>query len=128
MGVTHGHLFLVFALQSAVFVLEFTGGDDLTRFAVFRCSGINHHPFVKYLVVFFSEQPLVNRLHFKEQGISGIEHVYLLHHLAYDHLNVLIRYLHPLLAIHGLGFVYQVLLHRGRPFDAEDISRCNGTV
>ena len=45
---------VVFTLQSTVFVLEFTGRDDLTWFVGFGCSGIYYHLLVKYLVVFFA--------------------------------------------------------------------------
>ena len=64
----------------------------------------------------------------QEAGVARIEDVDLAHHLANDHLEVLIVDLNALHAVNVLHLVDDVLLNGCRAHDVEDVGRGDGTV
>ena len=57
----------------------------------------------------------------------GLHDLHLLQHLAHDHADVLVVDLHALEAVHLLDFVQEVLLHRARALDPQDVVRVHRT-
>src|SRR2546425_1232614 len=79
-------------------------------------------------VVHLVERELVHVLAFEELGIPRVHHLHLLQHLAHDHADVLVVDLHTLQAVHLLHLVQQVLLHRPRALDPQDVVRVHGPL
>src|SRR5688500_489471 len=80
------------------------------------------------LVVRFPEGLLVDVLALEEHRLARLEHAHLLQHLPDDHANVLVVDLHALQAVNLLHFVEQILLHRARTLDAENVVRIHRTL
>src|SRR5947207_9267342 len=70
-----------------------------------------------------AERQLVHVLALEELGVARIHDLHLLQHLTHDHADVLVVDLHALQAIHLLHFVEEVLLHRPRALDSQNIVR-----
>src|SRR5256886_2494129 len=79
--------------------------------------------FLHGALVHLAERELVHVLALEELGVARIHDLYLLQHLTHDHADVLVVDLHALQAIHLLHFVEQVLLHRPRALDSQNIVR-----
>ena len=75
------------------------------------------------LVVVFAEGAAIDVLTFEHGRLPRIDDAHLLQHLLHDHANVLVVDLHALQAVDLLHFVEQVLLHRARALDAQDVVR-----
>src|ERR1022692_4687372 len=60
------------------------------------------------LLVLFAEAELVDLLFQQERGIAHVFHFHPAHHLAHDHLNVLVADVDALQAVNLLDFVHQV--------------------
>src|SRR5690606_4423583 len=74
------------------------------------------------------ELPLVDNLVLQKASVAGIQYFYFLHHLAYDHLNMLIVDLHTLQSVYFLDFVDQVILYRGGSFNGQYVIWRNGSI
>ena len=57
----------------------------------------------------------------------GLEDAHLLQHLPHDHADVLVVDLHALQAVDLLHFVQQILLHRARALDPQNVVRIHRT-
>ena len=79
-------------------------------------------------VVRVAEHALVHVLALEELGVARLEHAHLLEHLANDHADVLVVDLHALQAVDLLHFVEQVLLHRARSLDPQNVVRIHRTL
>src|SRR5690606_5901087 len=121
--VAYFHELLVFPAKHRVFIAQLPCRYNLSRFQVLRISGIDHHLLVEDVVVFFTEDKLVDILAGQEVGISRIDDLDFLHHLAYDRLDVLVVDLHTLQTVYFLDFVHQVFLYGRRALDRQDIGR-----
>src|SRR6266513_2539679 len=66
---------------------------------------------------------LVHVLPLQELRVPRLDDLHLLQHLAHDHADVLVVDLHALQPVHLLDLVEQVLLHRPRALDSQDIVR-----
>src|SRR5256885_6325554 len=66
---------------------------------------------------------LVYVLPLQEHRVPGLDDLHLLQHLAHDHADVLVVDLHALQPVHLLDLVQQVLLHRPRTLDPQDVVR-----
>src|ERR671921_41417 len=70
-----------------------------------------------------AEALLVDVLPLEELRLPRLDDAHLLEHLAHDHADVLVVDLHALEAVDLLHLVQQVLLHRARALDAQDVVR-----
>ena len=70
----------------------------------------------------------VDVLALEEARVARIGDPHLLQHLAHDHLDVLVVDLHALEAVDLLDLVQEVLLHRPRPLDPQDVVRVDRTL
>ena len=127
-GVAHLNDLLVAALEGRVDVAQLAGGDDLTRLHIGTVAGVFHHFLAPNAVVLLHEVLLVDDFLLQETGVAWIEDVDLAHHLAHDHLKVLVVDAHTLQAVHTLHLVDDVLLHGSRAHDAQDVGRSDGAV
>src|SRR6266480_4230728 len=71
---------------------------------------------------------LVHVLPLQELRVPGLDDLHLLQHLAHDHADVLVVDLHALQPVHLLDLVEQVLLHRPRALDPQDIVRVDRSL
>ena len=101
---------------SDAFVIPSSSGSDVAGFLLLL------RP-----LVLVAERLLVDVLALEELGLARIDHAHLLQHLAHDHADVLVVDLHALQAIDLLHFVQQVLLHRARPLDPQNVVRIDRT-
>ncbi len=60
--------------------------------------------------------------------VAGLQDPHLLQHLAHDHADVLVVDLHTLQSVHLLNLVQQVLLHRPRALDPQNVVRVHRTL
>ena len=74
-------------------------------------------------LVVVAEGEAVHRLALEEVGVARLGHAHLLQHLAHDHADVLVADAHALQPVDLLHLVEQVLLHRARPLDEQDVVR-----
>src|SRR5256885_1435992 len=77
-------------------------------------------------LVDLTERELVHVLALEEVGVPRVDRFYLLQHLAHDHADVLVVDLHALQPVDLLHLVQEVLLHRPRAFDPQDVVRVDG--
>ena len=126
--VAHLHEGEVAAFQAAVLVAEATGRHNLTGLHVARITGFGHHFHVDNHVVLGHEDDFINHLVFEERRVTGIQNHHFLHHLANNHLDVLIVDFHTLQAVHFLNLVHEVLLHGTGALNAQDVGRRDGTI
>src|SRR5262249_5496675 len=68
----------------------------------------------------------IHRLTLEEVGVARLGYTHLLQHLANDHADVLVADAHALESVDLLHLVEQVLLHRTRPLDEQDVVRIHG--
>ena len=120
--------FLVFAFEYRVLVTQFAHGDDHPGAHRRRLARIGHDDLVVQFVVDLHELPLVDDLLGQETGIARIVDLYLVHHLAHDHLEVLVVDLHTLHAVYLLYLVDDVLLDLSRALDGQNIARSDRSV
>ena len=64
----------------------------------------------------------------EEVGIATVHNYYFAHHLAHNHLKVLVVDLHALQAVNLLNFIHQVLLHRRRTLNGQNVCGRDGSV
>ena len=126
--VTHLHEGKVAAFQAAVLVAEATGRHNLAGLQVGRITGFGHDFHVDNHVVLGHEDDFINHLVFEERRVTGIQNHDFLHHLANDHLDVLVVDFHALQAVHFLNLVHEVLLHGAGALNAQDVRRRDGTI
>src|SRR5438105_3154841 len=88
-----------------------------------RLAGGRLAPLLHGALVHLAERELVHVLAREELGVARIDDFHLLQHLAHDHADVLVVDLHALQAVHLLDLVEQVLLHRPRALDSQNIVR-----
>src|SRR6266436_8992111 len=71
---------------------------------------------------------LVHVLPLQELRVPGLDDLHLLQHLTHDHADVLVVDLHALQPVHLLHFVQEVLLHRPRALDPQDVVRIHRSL
>src|SRR5437762_3882857 len=71
---------------------------------------------------------LVHVLPLQELRVPGLDDLHLLQHLAHDHADVLVVDLYALQPVHLLHLVEQILLHRPRALDSQDIVRVHRSL
>src|SRR6266851_1936200 len=71
---------------------------------------------------------LVHVLPLQELRVAGLDDLHLLQHLAHDHADVLVVDLHALQPVYLLHFVQEVLLHRPRALDPQDVVRIHRSL
>src|SRR5882762_6266277 len=71
---------------------------------------------------------LVHVLALQEHRVPGLDDLHLLQHLAHDHADVLVVDLHALEPVYLLHFVQEVLLHRPRALDPQNIVRVDRSL
>ena len=74
-------------------------------------------------LVHLAELDAIDVLALEEVGLAGVGDPHLLQHLAHDHADVLVVDLHALEPVDLLDLVQEVLLHRARALDAQDVVR-----
>src|SRR5229473_6004793 len=84
--------------------------------------------FLHDAVLRVGEGLLVHVLPLQELGGAGLDDLHLLQHLAHDHADMLVVDLHTLQPVHLLHFVQEVLLHRPRALDPQDVVRVDWTL
>ena len=75
------------------------------------------------VLVDLAELDPVDVLALEEGGVAGVGDAHLLQHLPHDHADVLVVDLHALQTVDLLDLVEEVLLHRPRPLDPQDVVR-----
>src|SRR5213079_170818 len=88
-----------------------------------RLAALLHDPVLRV-----GEGLLVHVLPFQELRVPGLDDLHLLQHLAHDHADVLVVDLHALQAIHLLDLVEEILLHRPRALDPQDVVRVHRSL
>src|SRR6266704_3339238 len=88
-----------------------------------RLAALLHDPVLRV-----GEGLLVHVLPLQELRGPGFDDLHLLQHLAHDHADVLVVDLHALQAIHLLDLVEQILLHRPRALDPQDVVRVHRSL
>ena len=78
-------------------------------------------------IVLVAEDLAIHVLPFEELRLARLHDSNLLQHLLDDHANVLVVDLHALEAIDLLHFVEQILLHRARSLDPQNVVRIDRT-
>src|SRR6266513_978592 len=81
-----------------------------------------------HAVLRVGEGLLVHVLPLQELRVPGLDDLHLLQHLAHDHADVLVVDLHALQPVHLLDLVEQVLLHRPRALDPQNIVRVHRSL
>ena len=93
-----------------------------------RITGVGHDSLVVEFVVHIHELPLIDNLILEEAGISRILDLDLRHHLANNHLEVLVVDLHTLHAVNLLYLINDVLLDTRGTQDVQDVGRRDSTI
>src|SRR5437773_1864579 len=88
-----------------------------------RLAALLHDPVLRV-----GEGLLVHVLPLQELRGPGFDDLHLLQHLAHDHADVLVVDLHALQPIHLLDLVEQILLHRPRALDPQDVVRVHRSL
>src|SRR3989475_489064 len=99
------------------------GDAEQQRLGGGRLGALLHRPLVD-----LTEGQLVHVLPLEEHGAARIHDAHLLQHLPHDDADVLVVDLHALQPVHLLHFVQEVLLHRPRPLDPQDVVRVDGAL
>src|SRR6266513_875416 len=81
-----------------------------------------------HAVLRVGEGLLVHVLPLQELRVPGLDDLHLLQHLAHDHADVLVVDLHALQPVHLLDLVEQILLHRPRALDPQNIVRVHRSL
>ena len=126
--VTHLYGLQITTLERRVLVTQLAHRDDLPGLYVLRIACIHDNDLVVEFVVHIHELPLVHYLILEETRVSRILDLDLAHHLAYDHLEVLVVDLHTLHTVDLLHLVDDVLLHLRRAKDTQYVARGDGAV
>src|SRR5438552_4089465 len=88
-----------------------------------RLAALLHDPILRV-----GEGLLVHVLPFQELRVAGLHDLHLLQHLAHDHTDVLVGALHALQPVDLLDLVEQILLHRPRALDSQNIVRVHRSL
>src|SRR5690606_22139386 len=83
---------------------------------------------VKDTVIFLPELPFIDNLVLKKSGIACIKNFNFLHHLTYNHFNVLIIDFHPLKSVYFLDLIDQVVLNSRWSLDGKNVIWRNGSI
>ena len=118
----------VTTLEARILITQLAHRDNLPRLYGRRVAGIRYDHLVIKLVVHVHKLPFIDDLILEEAGITRIFDLDFRHHLAYDHLEMLVVDLHALHTVHLLHLIDDVLLHLRQTQDIENIARGNGTV
>ena len=79
-------------------------------------------------LVLVAEDLAIHVLPFEELRLARLHDSNLLQHLLDDHADVLVVDLHALEAVNLLHFVEQILLHRARSLDPQNVVRIDRTL
>src|ERR1700754_1113530 len=127
-GIPEFSQLLIVPAQDGILFPYFPQTYDLSCFQLTGFARIGNDLLVKDPVVLFEEFELIDRIFFEESCITRIDDRQLTHHLANDHLDMLVIDLHTLKTINFLDLIHNVFLNSKRSLDRKNIRRSYLTI